>query len=291
MMSYRLDTSHDSPNHGGFAQTLALPASLAVVHWWGAPSGQDPAGIIAHLCNPAAQVSAHEVVWPGNVACLVNHDQPSWANGNTWANTHALTFECDPCHVTETIATLTERLADLVRAGALTAAFELRGHRDYYNTACPGDYYPRLGEIRQAVAANLNPTTPPPQPQEDDMPSAQEIAQAVWNMPLGTDATPDKANLEAWKHLSWAHADGAHNRAILDQLARFAWGVGIDQIGSDGKPTGTKTDLVREAAWNATNVARTLRAQGFTDADIQKIRETIQSTVIHVDVTTQGATS
>jgi len=158
-VSYNFITQYDSPNHGGFGTQIALPAKRAVLHWWGNPSGQNPQGIIAWLCNPASQVSAHAVVWKGNVACLVNYDEPSWANGNTAANTSAITLECDPNDIDGTTPTIVAYLADLVRQGNLVEDFELTGHRDWYATECPGTYYPRLTEIRQAVRDNLAGTT------------------------------------------------------------------------------------------------------------------------------------
>ena len=168
-VSYNFITQYDSPNHGGFGTQIALPARRAVLHWWGSPSGQNPQGIIDWLCNPASQVSAHAVVWQGNVACLVNYDEPSWANGNATANTTAITLECDPNDIDGTIPTIVDYLADLVRQGNLAEDFELTGHRDWYNTACPGDYYSRLAEIRQAVRDDLAGITTTPSEEEDIM--------------------------------------------------------------------------------------------------------------------------
>ena len=62
-MAYTFHTQYDSPNHGGFGRQITLPAKRAVLHWWGNPSGQNPQGIIAWLCNPVSEVSAHAVVW------------------------------------------------------------------------------------------------------------------------------------------------------------------------------------------------------------------------------------
>ena len=168
-VSYNFITQYDSPNHGGFGTQIALPARRAVLHWWGSPSGQNPQGIIDWLCNPASQVSAHAVVWKGNVACLVNYDEPSWANGNTAANTSAITLECDPNDIDGTTPTIVAYLADLVRQRNLVEDFELTGHRDWYNTACPGDYYSRLAEIRQAVRDDLAGITTTPSEEEDIM--------------------------------------------------------------------------------------------------------------------------
>ena len=177
-MAYTFHTQYDSPNHGGFGRQITLPAKRAVLHWWGNPSGQNPQGIIAWLCNAASQVSAHAVVWKGNVACLVNYDEPSWANGNTAANTSAITLECDPNDIDGTIPTVVEYLADLVRQDVLAADFDLTGHKDWSNTACPGTYYPRLAEIRQAVARNLAGQTTPAQPDEEEVVS--DSADKLW---------------------------------------------------------------------------------------------------------------
>ena len=174
-VSYNFIAQYDSPNHGGFGTQIALPARRAVLHWWGSPSGQNPQGIIDWLCNPASQVSAHAVVWQGNVACLVNYDEPSWANGNATANTTAITLECDPNDIDGTIPTIVDYLADLVRQGNLAEDFELTGHRDWYNTACPGDYYSRLAEIRQAVRDDLAGITTTTPSQEDDMSDPQVV--------------------------------------------------------------------------------------------------------------------
>lgn len=168
-VSYNFIAQYDSPNHGGFGTQIALPARRAVLHWWGSPSGQNPQGIIDWLCNPASQVSAHAVVWQGNVACLVNYDEPSWANGNATANTTAITLECDPNDIDGTIPTIVDYLADLVRQRNLVEDFELTGHRDWHNTACPGDYYSRLAEIRQAVRDDLAGITTTPSEEEDIM--------------------------------------------------------------------------------------------------------------------------
>lgn len=152
---YDFDPEYDSPNYGGFGTRITLPAKRAVLHWWGNPSGQNPYGIINWLCNPASQVSAHSVIWPNNVACIVAYSQPSWANGNTLANTTAITIECDPNNIDATTLTVIEYLADLVRQNVLDPDFELTGHRTWYNTTCPGDYCSRLAGIRQAVRDNL----------------------------------------------------------------------------------------------------------------------------------------
>lgn len=161
-MAYTLHTQFDSPNTSNYRR--ALPIRRVILHWWGNPTGQDPYGVINWLCNPASQVSAHAVIWPANVAVLVNYDRESWANGDQAVNRSTLTIECDPNHVEETIPTIVAYLADLVRQGVLAPDFTLDGHRDVVTTACPGAYYPRLAEIRQAVDTPPTSNTPEEEP-------------------------------------------------------------------------------------------------------------------------------
>lgn len=166
-MTYNLLTQFDSPNTSSYRR--ALPIRRVILHWWGNPTGQDPYGVINWLCNPAAQVSAHAVIWPGNVAVLVDYDRESWANGNQSVNRAALSLECDPNNVEATIPTIVAYLADLVRDGVLAPDFTLDGHRDVVSTACPGAYYPRLAEIRQAVDTPPTPDTPDTPEEEPTM--------------------------------------------------------------------------------------------------------------------------
>lgn len=152
-MAYQFLTHFNSPNHGPVV--VPHPASLCILHWWGAPSGQSFEGTIRWLCDPASELSAHAVATPGRVACIVPWQMRAWANGTDWANDHAISVECDPNDIEGTIATVVEWLADMVRQGNLTADFQLKGHRDFFPTECPGRYYGRLGEIRSRVSANL----------------------------------------------------------------------------------------------------------------------------------------
>ena len=153
MTPYAFHTAHDSPNCN--PGVVKLPAQRCVLHWWGAPSGQDPWGIVAWLCNPAAQVSAHAVIWPSNVACLVPYSGRSWANGNDTANNTAITLECDPNRVDATIPTIVAYLADLVRQGVLHPQFTLTGHRDWYKTECPGAEDPMTDALLAQISVKL----------------------------------------------------------------------------------------------------------------------------------------
>ncbi|MEV4227230.1 N-acetylmuramoyl-L-alanine amidase [Streptomyces bobili] len=131
----------------------------------------------------------------------------------------------------------------------------LGGHRDGYATACPGDYV-----YVWVKAGAPRPTTSTP-PQEDDMPTAQEIADAVWakqfaspTAPTGTDP-----NRSAGTFLRWA--DVRHQQEMT-QLAALSASV--------------------EA------LARIVGQDVDTEQVIAAVREAIADAVIKVDVDVTG---
>ena len=241
-MAYEFLTQYNSPNHEG--AVVPNPASLCVLHWWDDPA-KKPAfeGTISRLCNPAAQVSAHSVITAGKVACIVDYPNRSWANGNDWANDNSITIECDPNNIDAVIPTIVEYLADMVRQNNLTADFQLKGHKDFYNTACPGDYYPRLAEIRQRVADNLGGGSG--QAPAPSAPAGGHVDLPAWTLPAGhfyglvsggedshggfyEGERPAIAAIQRWliRHgyagaVSDAWADGIFEQPTADAAARF----------------------------------------------------------------------
>ena len=156
-MSYNFITKYDSPNYGQIYGPVALPCRKLTIHHWDDPArNPQPMGVINGLCNPSRGASAHAVVWPGNVACLVDYDKAAWHAGNATGNQTSIGLELAPCHVDETIETVAEYIADLIRQGVLARDFEIYGHRDWSATACPGAYYGRLAEIKAKALACLD---------------------------------------------------------------------------------------------------------------------------------------
>ena len=160
----------DSGNAGYAGVRVPSPCMHVVLHWWGNPVGQSHDGVVAWLRNPISQVSAHYVISPGRVTQILPLTTPSWANGNYQVNATSITIEADPNNISGTIMTIVELLVQLVRDGALHPDYRLSGHRDHYQTACPGDYYPRLGAIRTAATTTRLPAMSGTIDQEDDMP-------------------------------------------------------------------------------------------------------------------------
>src|SRR5690625_4959048 len=134
------------------------------VHWWGTPSGQAFDGIVNHLCNKSAEVSAHYVISSTRVAQIVDEKDSSWANGNRVANFESITIECDPNDVLGTIPVLAALIKDIRgRHGDLP----IYPHQHWTSTACPGDYLPHLDAVDKLARtgkAVVAPGRPAPKP-------------------------------------------------------------------------------------------------------------------------------
>lgn len=113
-------------------------------HWWGAPKGQAFDGIVAHLCNKDAEVSAHYVISAGRVAQLIDEKDSSWANGNRMANFESITIECDPNDVEGTLPVLAALLRDIRSRHGDIPNYP---HQHWTSTECPGDYLPHLDAV------------------------------------------------------------------------------------------------------------------------------------------------
>lgn len=149
------------------------PAGFCVHHAVGCSIDMAP----AFLANCT---SAHYGVAPGRVRQFVSDTDTAWAAGHAWANRSLLHIECVNSAgapgwpvADGTVATLVELLADKCREhgiARLAVGENLFGHKDFYNTFCPGVLYERLGEIADRVNALLDSGAE----SEDDV-SAQDV--------------------------------------------------------------------------------------------------------------------
>lgn len=170
----RIERPGDSPNQGGYG-LVPSPCMEVVWHWWGKPVGQSHDGVVAWLKNRASYVSAHLVISPGRATQLLPWRTASWANGHSWANANSITIEADPNDIPGSIRTGVEVITKLITSGVIHRNFRLTGHRDWYNTECPGAYYPKLSSIRTQIAAPPKPPAKPTIPQEDTIYSYEEL--------------------------------------------------------------------------------------------------------------------
>lgn len=143
-MSYNYLTQWDSPNYTPANQTRATwgvdrDIKHIIIHWWGDPN-QNPSfeGIVNTLINPANGRSAHFVATGTGrrVACLVSPLDNSWAT--VQENPYSISIECDPRCRDEDYDVVAELIADI--RSAYGDHLELHPHKEFFNTACPGNW-------------------------------------------------------------------------------------------------------------------------------------------------------
>lgn len=146
MAKNKVETQYNSPNftaNGSVPAVFGRPRSIdyITIHWWGDP-GTNPSyeGVVAWLCNPRSQVSAHDVVTGTGrrVAVLVNYPDAAWHAGNATGNASSLGFECDPRCRQEDYDAVAEDIADTWKYYG--RIIPLRAHKTWTSTACPGNY-------------------------------------------------------------------------------------------------------------------------------------------------------
>ena len=178
-MANNVDYSKNSPNYTPQAQVagaFGYPRSIdwITIHWWGDPN-QNPSyeGVVAWLCNPRSQVSAHDVITGtgSRVAVLVDYTNAAWHAGNARGNATSLGFECDPRCRNEDYEAVAQDVAETWRYYG--REIPLRPHNSWSSTQCPGNY--DLNRIA-ARARQINNPAPVPQP-----PAVKETARDVYN--------------------------------------------------------------------------------------------------------------
>lgn len=183
-MANNVDYSKDSPNFTPQSQVggaFGFPRSIdwITIHWWGDPATNPTyEGVVAWLCNPRSQVSAHDVITGtgSRVAVLVNYTDAAWHAGNAQGNATSLGFECDPRCRPEDYEAVAQDVAETWRYYG--REIPLRGHNSWRATACPGNY--DLNRIVQR-ARQINAPAPAPQPAPKPTPEPTPVpVQPEW---------------------------------------------------------------------------------------------------------------
>ena len=120
-----------------------------VIHHWG-NDGQR----FEDVCNFFAGgpgTSAHFVVEAGRCAQLVEIKDVAWHAGNWAANKRSIGIECRPEMSNEDFETVAQVIADLETY--YNKSFYVHGHKDFFNTACPGRWYDQLDRLIDRVNA------------------------------------------------------------------------------------------------------------------------------------------
>ncbi|MFI8595863.1 peptidoglycan amidohydrolase family protein [Rothia koreensis] len=142
-MSYTLIEDHTSPYRSprSFFGWNGDPDGI-VWHWWNWPSQAGSfESTINFFCSGSAGTSAHFIVSDKRVACIVSPSEAAWHSGSTEGNGRTIGVEIDPRLPGATLETCAELAADLERQfGSLTHY----GHKDWSQTACPGDVYEKI---------------------------------------------------------------------------------------------------------------------------------------------------
>ena len=150
-MSYKLDKrpadSRNYNNRPGGRKPKGI-----MIHHWGI-DGQSHDNVAAYLARyrPANPTSAHDVISAGRVTEVVPHAKRAW-HGRS-ANNDYIGLECRPEMSAGDWQTLVERCADIERQQGRSMRYGK--HNDVVATGCPGRYSSRIGELVNAVNAEL----------------------------------------------------------------------------------------------------------------------------------------
>lgn len=231
------------------------------VHWWGAPSGQAFDGIVAHLCDKAAEVSAHYVISAGRVAQIVDEKDSSWANGKRVANFESITIECDPNDVLGTLPVLAALLRDIFSRHGDIPVYP---HSHWVSTLCCGDYEPLLDSAVDLARTGKTVVNTPPTDTPStggDMPEGKELLMKLQDIPdfpllrtpgnlcyYGDDAKQTSVTGKMPNSLVPGEIFGSGKSSGAHGLKRWQAKAGIEADGRFGAGTKAKVKEVQKRA-------------------------------------------
>lgn len=270
-MSYTLQEQYTSKNQvpGDQADSVwhrgPRKVSSITIHHWG-NKGQQFGIVRDFLCTNNTPTSAHYVVQDGLVACIVSPDDCAFHAGNAEGNSHSIGIECRPEATDGDYQTVAELIKYL---RGIYGDIPLRPHNYWFNTSCPGDYdLDRLDSLARGITINPQSTDT-----EEDMPSAKEIAEAVWGF-----VNPEQ--------------DQRDMRQIVADLPGAVWSYKNPGLGG-----GDAYQILRDAVANTdrigdaiANVAANAAASGASVDQIKEaVKQAISESVVKVDVSVEGA--
>lgn len=220
-MSYTYDTWWSpNTNGGGYAKE-----GVCIHH----AATTDFDGIGRTFQDTARQTSAHYGVEPGHVCQYLDDGCNAWATSTAYGNNSFISVECVNSGgeaegwpvAEETIDTLVEWLADKSREhgfGHYVVGQNLRGHKDFSATFCPGVLYDRLEEIAERANAIID-------GEDEDMIRDEDIAR-IWAYHYDGDSDGWDCYTklrEAAKHTQYHESaveggDGGDTRTRIDYI-------------------------------------------------------------------------
>lgn len=203
-----------------------LSPDRIVIHHWGADGQSHDAVVDFFTRGPGSGTSAHYVVSAGRITQICHDYDTAYHAGNWQINLRSIGIECRPEASEDDVRTVAELVR---RIRSEWGNLPLSVHSDYYPTACPGRYHDLIDRINQLS-----------QEEETDMQLSDQVTR------------PDG-------HTASVNDVLAYLDLRIERIEAVLLG-GQDKKGPDGKPTGDRTNVFDEAAWNATNFSRVYQA-------------------------------
>lgn len=219
-----------------------LSPDRIVIHHWGSDGQSHDAVVDFFTRGPGSGTSAHYVVSAGRITQICHDYDTAYHAGNWQINLRSIGIECRPEASDEDVRTVAELVR---RIRSEWGYLPLTVHSDYYPTACPGRYHQLIDRINRLA-----------QEEETDMQLSDQVTR------------PD-----------------GHTASVNDVLAYLDLRIeridavligGQDKKGPDGKPTGDRTNVFDEAAWNATNFARVYQALDALSKKVEDLTKLIE---------------
>ena len=215
------------PHHGKYSSRGGNTISRVILHHWAGTAGGD-----ARLMNPNEEASANYIVYSdGRIVGQVPEEYRAWTSGSAYADNPSITVEIQNSTVAPTweispqamnaVVALVADIAKNYNWGSV-AANQLRGHREFFATACPGPYvWERIGTIRERVNADANASVEPTLP----VPTGKTVSQLADEVLQGLYGNGDArrqalgANYDAVQAEVNRRIMGAPIEKTIDQLA------------------------------------------------------------------------
>lgn len=222
-MTYRKEKKHSPNNSPRSKYGHGAKIKGITIHHWGS-DGQKHANVVAWLTSSDNHnSSAHYVVSDGLVTQLVEDNRAAWHSGNNEGNGTTIGIECRPEMSAGDWATLVELCVDLEKKHGSMKYYR---HKDWKNTACPGRYSDRMGELVRAVNAGgaAKPSKPKPSKPKPS-PNVSRETSPVFPWPAGHYIGPRSGPKTS--HSGYAGNDRRFVRMAQEKLLERGWaGVG-----------------------------------------------------------------
>lgn len=187
-MTFSNLTARTVAHHNKYASRQGTRIQRIIVHHWAGTQGGD-----SRLTNPNADVSTNYILYSdGTLVGQVPEEYRAWTSGSWAADAPSITVEVQNSAAggewpvsDAAISKLIALIADLANRygwGSISFGSQVRGHREFVATACPGPYlWARLPNIASQAHARYKGGSSTPAPVQPSAPTGDldSIARAV----------------------------------------------------------------------------------------------------------------